>query len=71
MEARDADVEFELLPRTRLQPDTPHRFVLTNDRPATAVRLNIFPDGGMARLRLHGRLTEEALAEMRERFETL
>lgn len=68
IEARDGDSAFELLPRTTLQPDTPHRFVLANDRPATAVRLNIFPDGGMARLRLYGRLTEEALAQMRERF---
>src|SRR4029079_5766191 len=44
--------ELELLPRTRLQPDTPHRFRL---RPAPAVkhvRLDVFPDGGLARLRL-------------------
>jgi allantoicase len=68
IEARDGDTTFELLPRTTLQPDTPHRFVLANDRPATSVRLNIFPDGGMARLRLYGRLTDEALAEMRRRF---
>lgn len=68
IDAHDGDTLYELLPRTRLQPDTPHRLLLANDRPATAVRLNIFPDGGMARLRLYGRLTEEALAEMRERF---
>jgi allantoicase len=69
IEAHDGDTMFDLLPRTALQPDTPHRFVLDNDRPATSVRLNIFPDGGMARLRLYGRLTDEALAEMRQRFE--
>jgi allantoicase len=69
IEAHDGDTVFELLPRTRLQPDTPHRFVLPNDRPATSVRLNIYPDGGMARLRLYGRLTDEALAAMRRRFE--
>jgi allantoicase len=68
IEAHDGDTAFELLPRTRLQPDTPHRFVLDNDKPATSVRLNIFPDGGMARLRLYGRLTDAALAEMRRRF---
>jgi allantoicase len=47
---------FELLPRTRLQPDTPHRFIVPPDaaKPATQVRLDIFPDGGMARLRLLG-----------------
>jgi allantoicase len=47
---------FELLPRTRLQPDTPHRFIVAPDaaKPATQVRLDIYPDGGMARLRLLG-----------------
>ncbi|THV35611.1 allantoicase [Glycomyces buryatensis] len=69
IEAFDGEEEFELLPKTVLQPDTPHRFILESARPATAVRLNIFPDGGMARLRLFGRLTAEALEEMRERFE--
>jgi allantoicase len=69
IEARDGDTAFTLLPRTKLQPDTPHRFVLDNDRPATSVRLHLFPDGGMARLRLYGRLTDDALAEMRRRFD--
>jgi allantoicase len=68
IDAHDGDKVFALLPRTRLQPDTPHRFVLANDAPAIAVRLNIFPDGGMARLRLYGRLTDEELTEMRRRF---
>ncbi|GII76111.1 putative allantoicase [Sphaerisporangium rufum] len=45
---------FDLLPRTRLQPDTRHRFRLAGARVATHVRLDIFPDGGMGRLRLHG-----------------
>jgi allantoicase len=69
LEAHDGETAFELLPRTELRPDTPHRFVLDNDRPATSVRLNIFPDGGMARLRLYGRLTDGALAEMRRHFD--
>jgi allantoicase len=45
---------IELVPRTRLQPDTRHRFLVTATGPATHVRLDIYPDGGMARLRLHG-----------------
>ncbi|WP_248965229.1 allantoicase [Sphaerisporangium perillae] len=45
---------FELLPRTRLQPDTRHRFRLRGDRVVTHVRLDIYPDGGLGRLRLHG-----------------
>ncbi|MFG2039378.1 allantoicase [Dactylosporangium sp. NPDC048998] len=48
---------FDLLPRTRLQPDTRHRFRLDSPAEATHVRLDIFPDGGMARLRLWGETT--------------
>jgi allantoicase len=51
---RDGDGGWHtLLPRTRMQPETRHRFPLPA-RPVTAVRVDIFPDGGMARLRLHG-----------------
>ena len=58
----------ELLPPVRLLPDTPHRFRVTG-QPATHVRLNIFPDGGVARLRLHGSLTDGGLAAVRRRWE--
>ena len=37
--------------------------------PATHVRLKIFPDGGVARLRLYGSLTETGLAAMRRRWD--
>ncbi|GIH05442.1 putative allantoicase [Rhizocola hellebori] len=44
-----------ILPKTRLQPDTLHRFRLPSELPAVErVQLNIFPDGGIARLRLIG-----------------
>jgi len=49
-----------LLPRTRLQPDTPHRFRLDPGAEVTDIRLDIYPDGGMARLRLFGALTDAA-----------
>lgn len=66
---RDGDGEwFELLPVTALQPDTKHRFLLSSPRPVTDARLDVFPDGGMARLRLFGRLTEEGLRRVRERW---
>lgn len=45
---------IELLPRTPLAGDTANRFTLTTPHRFTHVRLNIFPDGGVARLRLHG-----------------
>ncbi|MEV5409134.1 allantoicase [Thermopolyspora sp. NPDC052614] len=67
----DPSAWFELLPRTRLQPDTPHRFRLAGNRPATHVRLDIYPDGGMARLRLRGTLTPEALDDLTTRFTAL
>jgi allantoicase len=49
----------ELLPRTPLQPHTLHRFEeeLNRAGEATHARLNIFPDGGVGRLRLFARLT--------------
>ncbi|EOM77561.1 allantoicase [Rhodococcus rhodnii] len=64
---RDGDGDwFELLPRTRLQPDTRHRFVLDETAPVTEARLDIHPDGGMARFRLWGSLTGDALAALDE-----
>lgn len=65
----DPDRWFELLPETRLQPDTRHRFRLADAAPATHVRLDIFPDGGLARLRLHGGLTVEGREEIRRRWD--
>ena len=67
---RDGDGEwFEVLPRTRLQPDTRHRHVIDLDRPMTEARVDVYPDGGMARLKLYGTLTAEAEAELVEQWE--
>ncbi|MCS0635361.1 allantoicase [Streptomyces sp. LP05-1] len=49
----------EFLPRTRLQPDTNHRFVLPEPVSGTHVRIDIYPDGGISRLRLFGAPTDE------------
>jgi allantoicase len=54
---------FDLLPQTPLRPDTRHRFPIVTDRPASHVRLDIYPDGGMARLRLIGRPDRGFLTE--------
>jgi allantoicase len=50
----------EVLSRTRLRPDVRHRFEppALSPGPATHVRLSIFPDGGVGRLRVHGRILE-------------
>jgi allantoicase len=64
-DADDPAAWFTLLRRTDLRPDTRHRFVVEDAPPATHVRLDAFPDGGMARLRLHGRLDTGVLDALR------
>jgi allantoicase len=59
---------FDILPRTGLQPDTCHRFPVDVTRTATHVRLDVFPDGGMARLRLYGEVSGADLAVLTERL---
>jgi allantoicase len=46
----------ELVPRTELLPDTRHRFLVEADDVVEQARLDIYPDGGLARLRLFGEL---------------
>jgi allantoicase len=57
-----------LLPKTSLLPDTPHRFRVRPSSAYDLVRLDVFPDGGVARLRLYGSPTPEGLAEVRRRW---
>lgn len=45
----------ELVSQVKMQPHSRHRFTAAPGRAATHVRLNIYPDGGIARLRLFGR----------------
>jgi allantoicase len=76
VDARSGSVDnpddwFDLLPAVRLAPDTPHRFPIASVAAATHVRLDIYPDGGMARLRLHGRPDAAGAAALQSRFETL
>ncbi|MEO3782751.1 allantoicase [Actinocorallia sp. B10E7] len=61
----------ELLPPTPLRPDTRHRFRVTADKPVKAVRLDIYPDGGMARFRLYGSLKPKARATLADRWTSL
>ena len=58
----------DLLARTALQPDTRHHFAVPGDPVAGQVRLDIYPDGGMARLRVLGRPTATARAALADRF---
>ena len=61
---RSLDGGTELLPRTRLQPDTRHLFRLPATGEVTGVRLDVFPDGGLARVRLYGELSAAGLARL-------
>ena len=62
LEACDATGAFDaataawrtLVPETPLEPHARHAFDAEDAEPATHVRLNIYPDGGVARLRLFG-----------------
>jgi allantoicase len=64
----DASAWAPLLPLTPLLPDTPHRFRVPPAGVHDLVRLDVLPDGGVARLRLHGSLTGEGLDRLRERW---
>jgi len=57
----------EALPLTRVQPDTRHRFLAAGV--ATHVRLEVIPDGGLARLRINGEIIPEALAGLQGRWQ--
>ncbi|MEA3054237.1 MAG: allantoicase [Sphingomonadales bacterium] len=48
-----------ITPRLKLQGDDRIFVAVEHDEPATHVRLNIFPDGGVARLRVWGRVAKD------------
>ncbi|MDQ3282140.1 MAG: allantoicase [Acidobacteriota bacterium] len=58
--SRDGENWTDVLPRTKLQAHTRHYFLdeLVNDGPFTHLRLNVYPDGGVSRLRVWGVATE-------------
>src|SRR6516225_5750251 len=58
----------DLVARTALQPDTRHRFAVAGGPVAGDVRLDVYPDGGMARLRVFGVPTAGARAALADRF---
>ncbi|HEV8657653.1 MAG TPA: allantoicase [Thermoanaerobaculia bacterium] len=55
----DGDTWSDVLPRMKLQAHARHFFVdeLTARGPFTHLRLNVFPDGGVSRLRVWGKAT--------------
>ncbi|MDQ8046080.1 MAG: allantoicase [Solirubrobacteraceae bacterium] len=64
-----ADAEWHtLLARTDMLPGVRHRLLATNELPATELRLDIYPDGGMARLRAWGAPTTGGRAALGRRW---
>lgn len=63
------DLWREIVPRAVVTGDARHAFKVSAGRRYTHVRLNIFPDGGVARLRLYGSLTEDGLSAVRRRWD--
>ncbi|HEX6254958.1 MAG TPA: allantoicase [Euzebyales bacterium] len=53
------DMWDEVIAATPLGPHARHRFDVDQPRTATHVRLRIMPDGGVARLRVFGRVTDD------------
>jgi len=45
---------IEILPQSQLEGDAQNRFAITHAGRVTHLRLRIYPDGGVARLRVHG-----------------
>jgi allantoicase len=59
----------EILPRTRVQPDTRHRFLVQDSGEIAFLRLDVIPDGGIARLRAFGEVSADSLAALRQRWD--
>ena len=59
---------WDVLLRLRVQPDTRHRFLAGSSRAATHIRLDVIPDGGLARLRIHGEVAPDGLARAWQRW---
>jgi allantoicase len=50
---------IELIPETKLQGDAQNSVPVDNEGRFTHLRLNIYPDGGVARLRVHGEVVPD------------
>lgn len=51
---------IRIIPETALKGDAQNSFVVENESRFTHLRLNIYPDGGVARLRVHGQPVPDA-----------
>jgi allantoicase len=59
IDAGDGESWVEILPRTRLKGDAHNLLDIEQSAEATHLRLRIYPDGGVARLRAYGRVVPD------------
>jgi allantoicase len=59
LRALDSARWVELVPRSPLQGDAQNKFAVTSEQRFTHVKLVIYPDGGVARLRVHGEVVPD------------
>lgn len=65
----DDKVEWvEILPRSELLGDSQNLFTINSNNPFTHLRLNIYPDGGVARFKVYGH-PEESLGSKKDWFD--
>lgn len=54
-----SDAWFDLVARSQTRPDSQNAFAISDRRRVTHLRLRIYPDGGVARLRAYGRASPD------------
>jgi allantoicase len=64
----DGDGWVTVVPRTSLQTDTRHLFASVSREPVSHVRLDVYPDGGLARLRVFGEIDDATLEVLHEQY---
>jgi allantoicase len=65
---QQAESWIEILPETAVQPDTPHRWLLSLQEEIAALRIDAIPDGGIARVRLWGSISPDTRERARLRW---
>jgi allantoicase len=56
------------VPKTPVLVDTRHRFLVAERRLATHLRLDVYPDGGLTRLRCFGEIPDSVRTKLQERL---
>ena len=71
IEPEDETQWTQLLERSELEGDSLQLFTVSNNQPWTHLRINIFPDGGIARLRVYGEPTSTPDPQQRDQWVNL